>query len=292
LNAYLDDHVFLAHGLLDLHEATGEAVWRDEADALLGVVLARFADRRDGGFYFTSDDHEPLLTRSKNPFDQAIPSGNGVAALVLLRLARLTGKRDYVRLAARSFHAFGGILERAPRASESLLLALAQYHDRFTAEERREAERPDAAGQTRVARGPVTVAVSCAASDVAAGDAVAIELRLAIEPGWRLDETGGEPGGRLPIRIRLDTQDAVLGEVRRAAFETAPVRPEPGAPPTASEQTLLLTAAVQIAPDAKPGRLGLPFRVTFQACDDRQCLAAETVSLALEVIVRGEGVRE
>ena len=86
LPAYLEDYAFLAHGLLRLHAATGDARWLREARALADRMIADFEDREDGGFFFTADGHESLLARPKDPFDNALPSGNTVAILDLLAL--------------------------------------------------------------------------------------------------------------------------------------------------------------------------------------------------------------
>jgi hypothetical protein len=97
-NAYLEDYATLIDGLLALYEATFEARWFDEARALAEVMIARFHDPA-GGFFDTSDDHETLAVRPKGLQDNATPSGNAMAADVLLRLAALTGERRYRELA-------------------------------------------------------------------------------------------------------------------------------------------------------------------------------------------------
>ena len=80
--AFLDDYAFLADGLLDLHEATGEARWIDEAKGLMEVLLEHYRSQdpvtmADNGFFFVADDHENLLLRTRDAYDKAIPSGNG-----------------------------------------------------------------------------------------------------------------------------------------------------------------------------------------------------------------------
>jgi uncharacterized protein YyaL (SSP411 family) len=104
LNGYLEDQANVADGLLALYEATLEPRWLSAACSLADVILERFTDAEDGGFFDTSSDHETLITRPKDIFDNATPSGNAVAADVLLRLALLTDNDRY-RQAAQ------GILE-------------------------------------------------------------------------------------------------------------------------------------------------------------------------------------
>ncbi len=124
LNAYLDDYAFLLGGLIDLYEATFEARWIVEAKALAGEMIARFWDEEGGGFFFTSNDHEELLVRKKAAQDSAIPSGNSMAALALLRLGTLTGEESFAERGRETVRAFGRLLEQTPAAFHMMLVAL------------------------------------------------------------------------------------------------------------------------------------------------------------------------
>ena len=97
------------------------------AAALMDVVLARFEDRDRGGFFFTADDHETLIHRSKSFGDDATPAGNGIAAQVLIRLGYLLGNTDYLSAAERTLRAGWLPLERYPQGHMSLLTALEEY---------------------------------------------------------------------------------------------------------------------------------------------------------------------
>ena len=98
-NAYLEDYSFLIEGLVTLYETTGETRWLDEALTLTDRMIDEFWDKTNGGFYFTGNSHEELIVRSKDYFDNATPSGNSVAAIVLQRLAILTENEEYRNLA-------------------------------------------------------------------------------------------------------------------------------------------------------------------------------------------------
>ena len=98
-NAYLEDYAFLIEGLVTLYETTGETHWLDEAVTLTDRMIDEFWDKTNGGFYFTGNSHEELIVRSKDYFDNATPSGNSVAAIVLQRLAILTENEEYRNLA-------------------------------------------------------------------------------------------------------------------------------------------------------------------------------------------------
>jgi len=115
-NAYLEDYAFLIEGLVTLYETTGEFRWLDEARTLTERMIAEFWDREGGAFFFTGKSHENLIVRSKDYFDNATPSGNSVAAGVLLRLAILTGKENYRNLATTIIQEIGDAARRYPSA--------------------------------------------------------------------------------------------------------------------------------------------------------------------------------
>ncbi|HNQ24371.1 MAG TPA: thioredoxin domain-containing protein [Phycisphaerae bacterium] len=130
LPGYLDDYAFFIEGLLNLYEADFDRRWLAEAVALNEVLTKHYRNPADGTFFFTADDAEPLLVRSKSPQDGALPSGNSVHALNLLRLAALLGRDEYRQRAAAILRAFAPLAERSPAAFERLLCAADFYHDR------------------------------------------------------------------------------------------------------------------------------------------------------------------
>jgi uncharacterized protein YyaL (SSP411 family) len=124
LNAYLDDYVYLVDAVLELQQVRFRAEELEFARQLTEVVLARFADQENGGFYFTSDDHEQLIHRSKAFSDDAIPSGNGIAAFTLQRLGHLLGEPRYLAAAERTLRAAWPVLEKYPLSHVTLVTAL------------------------------------------------------------------------------------------------------------------------------------------------------------------------
>ena len=124
LNAYLDDYAYLVDAVLELQQVRFRAAELEFARSLLEVVLAHFADPEAGGFYFTSDDHETLIHRSKTFGDDATPSGNGIAALALQRFGHLLGEPRYLEAAERTLRAAWPALERYPQSHVSLINAL------------------------------------------------------------------------------------------------------------------------------------------------------------------------
>ncbi len=122
--AYLDDYTYLANGLIALYEATFVAPYLEQAIQLMEVVLARFADAGQGGFYFTADDQEKLLVRNKDFTDNAVPSGNAMAAYALVKLGKLTGNEKYLDAATQTVEAAADLVKRYPSATAQTLLAV------------------------------------------------------------------------------------------------------------------------------------------------------------------------
>lgn len=122
--AYLDDHVMLIHALLEMLQTRWNTDHLHWALELAGVLLEHFEDKTAGGFYFTADDQEQLIQRPRIFTDDAMPSGNGIAAQVLLELSHLTGDMFYHEAAEKTLKAAWSGIRQAPHAHASLLLAL------------------------------------------------------------------------------------------------------------------------------------------------------------------------
>jgi len=129
LNAYLDDHAFLLAALLESMQADFRRTDLDFAVALADLLLTQFEDQDRGGFFFTSHDHEQLILRPKPGFDNATPSGNGVAALILQRLGHLLGDPRYLTAAERTMRLYYPQLARHPSGFATLCMALAEHDE-------------------------------------------------------------------------------------------------------------------------------------------------------------------
>ncbi|TWT45569.1 hypothetical protein RAS1_19970 [Phycisphaerae bacterium RAS1] len=126
--AFLSDYAAMIDGLIELYEATFESRWLDAALRLNETVLRDFADEAAGGYFFTPHEHEPLITRSKDLRDGAVPSGNSVQAMNLLRLAALTGEEKLRTQADRCLAAFAAAVSESPWSSERFLAAIDFAH--------------------------------------------------------------------------------------------------------------------------------------------------------------------
>jgi hypothetical protein len=127
LRAYLDDYVFVADAILELLQYRWRSADLALATALLDGVLQHFDDRERGGFFFTADDHEALMHRSKTFSDESLPNGNAVAARVFGRAGHLLGETRYLQAAERVLRAGWAAMERHPQGHSALLNALEEY---------------------------------------------------------------------------------------------------------------------------------------------------------------------
>ena len=130
LPAYQDDYACLCNGLIDLYEASFDPRWLRAARELCQDMAERFWDVEQGGFFYTEAAAEDLIVRTKNPFDNATPSGNSVGALALLRLAGLTGDDELREKGQQALLLFAGLMQRAPSSCAQMLCALDFYESR------------------------------------------------------------------------------------------------------------------------------------------------------------------
>ena len=125
--AYLDDHAFLLDALLELLQARWNSDHLEFASRLAELLLDHFMDAEAGGFFFTADDAEALMHRPKPLADEAMPSGNGVAAFALQRLGFLLGETRYLDAAEKTLRAAWRAMDEYPHGHTSLLSALEEY---------------------------------------------------------------------------------------------------------------------------------------------------------------------
>ena len=125
---YQDDYAFLTNGLLDLYEASFDPRWLNAAETLTETMLREFWDPEQGGFFFTGRSNERLIVRSKNPYDNAIPSGNSMAVTSLMRLGTILDRPDLWKKAEQTLKLFEPMLREMPSGFGQMLCGL----DTFT----------------------------------------------------------------------------------------------------------------------------------------------------------------
>jgi hypothetical protein len=125
--AFLDDYAFTVLGLIDLYEATFDARWLREANKLTNEMIELFADTGRAGFFLAGSDDEALIARTRPSSDGAIPSGNSVAALALMKLGRLTMNQEFTEQGGNVLETFSRQLEESPAYSSVMLEALSLW---------------------------------------------------------------------------------------------------------------------------------------------------------------------
>jgi hypothetical protein len=125
--AYLDDHAFLLDAILELLQSNWNTNWLNFAIQLAELMLDHFEDPEQGAFYFTANDHEQLMVRPKSLADEAVPSGNGIAAFGLQRLGFLLGETRYLDAAERTLRGTWQAIKEYPHGHVSLLTTLEEF---------------------------------------------------------------------------------------------------------------------------------------------------------------------
>jgi len=127
LNGYIEDYANLADGLIELYQVSGEEKYLTEAKRLADMMITEFWDEENGGFFFTSNDHEEHIVRTKDFFDNATPSGNSVGADVLLRLSKFYGEERYEQFGLTALRQVGSQIRRFPSGFGRALSTL-EFH--------------------------------------------------------------------------------------------------------------------------------------------------------------------
>jgi uncharacterized protein YyaL (SSP411 family) len=275
LAGYLEDYAFLTHGLLKLHAATGDPNRLRQARELTDRMIADFGDPKEGGFYFTAEDHESLLARPKDPFDNALPSANGVAVLNLLALARLTGESRYLDQAENTLKTFANAMTQNPAALPTMLVGLEAFLD----------VRPSATPLKALVDGGlanppgdiVTASANWAdGQTVEPGRELKIRVKVVIRPGWHIQ---ANPSGSELLKPTMLTlmpgESATLSKVEYPAGQAKILSA------VAKEKILLYEGEVEIAANVKFEGAAPTVRLEFQPCNDRACLAPAELDIPI-----------
>jgi len=132
LNGYLDDYAYMANASVDMFENTSQPKYLSFATNLANYLITHFWDDSTNGFFFTSDDHEKLIMRPKNNYDLSMPSGNSVAAYVLLKLYHITQNKQFLEIAKKIIESQAIFAAENPFAFGYLLNALYLYYQKPT----------------------------------------------------------------------------------------------------------------------------------------------------------------
>ena len=276
--AFQDDYAYLADGLLDLSDATGDKKWQVPARRLADTMLTKFQDKKNGGF-FEDSGTAGLLVRLKDPYDSALPSGNAVAVRVLSRLGQLTGDPKYAAAAKTTIAAFQGTLQRSPQAVQTLALAAEG------------ALGPAPGPASRPLTLPITasekVGLSAAAlpAQVRAGGQIRAVLTLKMQPGWHINAPLPAQSYLVPTRVTLGRGSIAAALNGAIIYPPAQKVMLGGTALAVYRKTVQIAVPLVIDAHARPGLGRVALRVLYQPCSERDCLAPETQEVSVPVTV-------
>jgi len=235
---------------------------------------ALFWDETQGGYFFTPHDGEALIARLKSPEDGAIPSGNSMAALALVRLARITADADLLRRAGRLLATHAAMMARAPAAFPQMLVAA----DFYLSEGEGAPGRPSSDA-------PVRAEAVAGAATVAPGGRFPATVRLRISPGWHVNSQTPRQSYLIPTSVTLAPepgfalQDVRYPQDKSARFDFSEEEL------SVYEGEILLGLEIAVAESVAPGDYRLRLQLRYQPCSDRECLAPveETLELPIHV---------
>ena len=262
-DAYLDDYTFLVRGLLGLYEATGEEQWLDSAQTLTDKAIQLFWDDKNGGFYYTKADAKHLIVRTKKPYDSAIPSGNAVAVKNLLALGA-----DYRDYAERTLSCFAESMGQSPSSFMYMHFALNDY---LTSEADQDAAAPSI----------VTALAKVKEKDDAVFN---VELQLKIAVGWHINANPTGQDYLIPTTVAADANAPVeivdiaypKGRTTRFGFSDQPLN--------IYEKNLTIPLRLRQKPNVtRKKNVPITLKLTYQPCNDTECLFPETLDVSLEL---------
>ena len=260
-DAYLDDYAFLARGLLGLYRATGDKEWLGSAKTLTDKMIQLFWDDRNGGFYYTKSDAKHLIVRSKKPYDSSIPSGNAVAVENLLALGD-----NYRGYAEKTLRIFAESMVQSPSSFMHAHFALNNY---LTSEENQEPLEPST----------VTATATVKNRD---GEVYNVELQLKIAVGWHINANPPGQDNLIPTTVIVAADAPVeivdiaypKGKTTRFEFSNAPLN--------VYEKTVTIPLRLKLKPNVTwKKNTSIRLQLTYQPCNDTQCLLPETVEIPL-----------
>ncbi len=275
VGAFLADYAFLIRGLLELHDSTGESRWLVEALSLAEEQEQRLGDPAGGYYVAAASDELPF--RSKEIFDGALPSGNGIAVQNLLRLTEVSGDRQWLERAHESIGSFSALLEQRPAAVKTLLVAshryrrMGSYESRAVVADERVGATEDSFDLARESRQAVSAALATGTADHEGWRP--FRLELLIEKGWHVIAPDGGGFAR-PLSL---VGEAV--EIRGLRWPVAEWLRSSGSFEAAPVYTGLVQVSGQLRYSSS-ARARL--RLEVQPCDDRRCLARVRVELPLD----------
>jgi uncharacterized protein YyaL (SSP411 family) len=267
IEARQEDYAYIAEAFINLYDNTNQSYWLDRAENTAQEMINQFWDSEAGGFYMNADSNEtPLPTRPKEANDSAIPSGNSVALCVLTKLASRTGKDIYFNHAEATLAAFSGEIKQKPFAYTYMLACT----DEFLNGE----QKP------RVYGGKGRV-VATAAIDPNSHDKLIVKIKIA--PGWHINAHEPFDNKLIATEIGVDRKqsDWQLHQIEYPSPQIKKLDYQQDS--LAIYEEIIEIRAMLTKPNGSDSALvkSIPVHLIIQACNDKFCLAPETLVLRI-----------
>jgi len=281
---YLDDYAYFASALLELHRATNESRFLEESQRIADRLIDQFEDKVDGGFFFTTPEHDELIVRSKHlAAGGNMPSPNGVAAQVMVELAELTDKDAYRSAADRTLRSLVGLMKQQPYASEHLLIAASQF---LRNQASKEPTGETILGQIKQRSEPVSIEISSDRAKLVAGESAEITVTILIDPDWHLYAENEDADFLKATNVLVAANERF--DVSRVIRPGGIVKPDTilNRDVNIYEGRIEFKIPITVKPGTAAGLVKLGIDVTIQACDSNRCLEPKTerLQLPLEVV--------
>jgi uncharacterized protein YyaL (SSP411 family) len=269
--AFIDDYAYVIHGLLNLHDTTGEKKWLDAARELTDAAVKWYGDGQKGGFYFAASDGEKLFARAKDSYDGVQPSGNSQMARNLLRLGAKTKDNAYRDRGVRTVKAFALAVRTNPTGMPGMLRALDELLDAAgEVDKPAPKDKPDA----KKPKESADVVTPKLVLEEAKGGKRAFTLTLTVADPWHL--YANPVGLEALLESQTDVSVYVGGKKTDAAVEY-PKRKQ--ITDSTGAKYLVYEGTTKITGSFPAGDGEVEVRVKLSACKEGLCLPASTLKV-------------
>lgn len=278
-DGYLDDYAFFVRGLLGLYSATGEERWLHAATTLTDKMIELFWDNKNGGFYFTKADAKQLIVRTKKPYDSAIPSGNAVVVNNLLML-----DPSYRNFAKKTLLSFAQATEQSPSSFMHLLYALNGY---LSLGENRDASTLPKLSAGELEPKDSTQSLITATAKIKTptkGEQIDVEVKVKIADGWHINANPAGQDNLIPTTITVGKETpAEIIEVKYPKGKSVQFEFSPEAL-NVYEGTFTIPLKLKQKPNtAVKKNIPITLKLSYQACNDTECLLPQTLNIPLKM---------
>lgn len=317
LNAYLDDYAFFVEALLALHEATDDAKWLTTARKYQDDQLRMFLDDENGGFFFTSHNHEELLARIKNSYDGVLPAGNSVSARNLLQLSQRAKMESYRDEARAVIELFAPNIEQSPRAYANLALATLEFID-SSEDDRAQTDQAGKIADNQVItasakdekpgnnepliilaensttkKGDLVQARAYLSNDkLPAGGTSQFVVILKIKEGWHVNANPPSLDYLKPTKVTFKSKVSKTGETKYPKGHGFKF-PGEDMEVMVYEGEVEIRGSLTIPADAAGQSDTMEIKIEYQACNNEGCQPPKDIKLTgkLDVAKKGESVK-